>query len=354
MRVLTRTNIPAVYLWSAEHRETGLSANAYLACTSAGNALIDPLPISGEDRKALASLGPIAKIVVTTAQREEHARALAASLDAQLVTAPAHREEILPHLNAIELPHQGASVRFALHLAPEGVIFCGDALRGAPAGGLSMRSAGEYDDVKSAALSLRRLLRPYPRAVFPAYGYPIFDGAYDAMYNLIYECAGAEMHRINLDELEFAPYRDDREGLPAVYRCRDAEVGFAIGARKLGYRVSTLDPGHRFCPMHGHAREEELFFVIDGEPSVRTPSGTVRCRKGDFIALPVGATGAHQLLNESSAPATVLLLSRTEEIETCYYPDSDKYLIETGVALAHGQARRIVRASPALEYFDGE
>lgn len=352
--MLTRTNLPAVYLWQGEDAETGLCANAYLACTSAGNALIDPLPISGDDRKALASLGPIAKIVVMTEQREAHARTIAASLDAQVVTAPAHRDAILPHLTAIELPDQGTPVRFALHLAAEGAIFCGDALRGVPAGGLSMRSAGEYGDVKSAALSLRRLLRPYPRAVLPAYGYPIFDGAYDAIYRTIYECAGAEAHRINLDELEFAPYRDDREGLPAVYRCRDAEVGFVIGAQKLGYRVSTLDPGHRFCPMHGHAREEELFFVIDGEPSVRTPSGTTRCRKGDFIALPVGANGAHQLLNESDAPATVLLLSRTEEIETCYYPDSDKYLIETGVALAHGQSRRIVRASPPLQYFDGE
>jgi len=352
--VLTRTNIPAVYLWSAEHRETGLSANAYLACTSAGNAVIDPLPLGDDDRRTLVSLGPVAKIVVLTAEREPHARTLAQTFGAQVVTAAGHREEILPHLNAIELADQGAPVRFAMHLASEGAIFCGDALRGAPAGGLSMRSAGEYTDVERAALSLRRLMQRYPRAVFPAYGYPVFDGAYDVLYSAVFACAGVRTHRINLDELEFAPYRDDREGLPAVYRCRDAEVGFVIGSRKLGYRVSTLDPGHRFCPMHGHAREEELFFVIDGEPSVRTPFGTVRCRKGDFIALPVGANGAHQLLNDSSAPATVMLLSRTEEIETCYYPDSDKYLIETEVPLAHGQARRIVRASPALEYFDGE
>jgi uncharacterized cupin superfamily protein len=131
-------------------------------------------------------------------------------------------------------------------------------------------------------------------------------------------------------------------------------VGFTIGARSLGYRVSTLAPGKRFCPLHSHAREEELFFVLDGEPSVRTLSGTVRCRKGDFVALPVGDSGTHQLLNESDAPATVLLLGRTEPTEVCYYPDSDKLLVDTERPIIKERNSIMVRASPDLEYFHGE
>jgi uncharacterized cupin superfamily protein len=139
-----------------------------------------------------------------------------------------------------------------------------------------------------------------------------------------------------------------------VFACLDAEVGFLIGARKLGYRVSTLPPGRRFCPLHSHAREEELFFVLEGEPSVRTLSGTLRCRKGDFVALPVGESGTHQLLNESDAPATILLLGRIEETEACYYPDSDKLLLDTEVPIAAGRPFMMVKGSPDLDYFEGE
>jgi uncharacterized cupin superfamily protein len=182
----------------------------------------------------------------------------------------------------------------------------------------------------------------------------LFGNASVAFYRLLYERAGAEIHRINLDELDFRDERDEREAQPSIYHCLDAEVGFAIGARKLGYRVSTLEPGQCFCPLHSHAREEELFFVLDGEPSVRMLSGTIRCRKGDFIALPVGVTGTHQLVNESDASATVLLLARNEDVEACYYPDSDKLLVDTPAPLHDEQTSIMVRGSPQLDYFDGE
>jgi uncharacterized cupin superfamily protein len=153
----------------------------------------------------------------------------------------------------------------------------------------------EYANGRKAALGLRRLLREDPETLLVAVGEPIFSGAYAVLYHTLYARAGAEIHRINLGELEFRDERAEHVQQPERYHCFDAEVGFVIGARKLGYRVSTLPPGHYFCPLHGHAREEEMFFVLDGEPSIRTLAGTVRCRKGDFIAFPVGESGAHRL-----------------------------------------------------------
>ena len=118
--------------------------------------------------------------------------------------------------------------------------------------------------------------------------------------------------------------------------------------------MSTLDPGDRFCPLHGHAREEELFYVIDGEPSVRMLDGTIRCRAGDFVALPTGESGTHQLLNESAAPATVMLLARNEDVEICYYPDSDKLLVDAAEPLTRQRNRLLVKGSPELDYYHGE
>jgi uncharacterized cupin superfamily protein len=160
------------------------------------------------------------------------------------------------------------------------------------------------------------------------------------------------IHRVNIDELEFRELRDP--GDPSRYDCTDAEVGFTIGARGLGYRVTTLPPGKRFCPLHTHSQEEELLFVLDGEPSVRTSTETIRCRKGDFVAFPVGETGTHQVLNESDAPATFMLLARTEFPEVCRYPESEKLLVDLAIPLVAGTQSYLIADGPQLDYYRGE
>jgi uncharacterized cupin superfamily protein len=212
----------------------------------------------------------------------------------------------------------------------------------------------EYANARKAGLGLRRILRENPESLLVGRGQSLFAGAYAALYRLLYARVGAEVHQINVADLDFRDERDENESQPERYNCLDAEVGFAIGARKLGYRVSTLEPGHSFCPLHNHAREEELFFVLEGEPSIRTLSGTIKCRKGDFVAFPVGESGTHELFNESDAPATVLLLARSEAVDSCYYPDSDKLLIDAEAPIAGGRRSMLVRGSPELDYFDGE
>jgi uncharacterized cupin superfamily protein len=99
-------------------------------------------------------------------------------------------------------------------------------------------------------------------------------------------------------------------------------------------------------------RSERASSAIASAPS--SPGrASARC-KGDFIALPVGVSGTHQLLNESDAPATVLLLARNETFEACYYPDSDKLLVDMAAPLISGRESLLIAASPQLDYFDGE
>jgi hypothetical protein len=57
-------------------------------------------------------------------------------------------------------------------------------------------------------------------------------------------------------------------------------------------------------------------------------------------------TGAHRLTNDSSETCLVLLVSNVEDGDACFYPDSQKVLVEaTGL---------IVRSVPEVGYFDGE
>ena len=346
--------IPNSYSYSSLNEQAPLIANSHLLVMEPGNILVDPLPFDEHTHEQIDGLGGVSRIVLLSTDRAPEAEALAMRYAAAVVRRPRHREEVLAGAIAIALADQRTEHEFALSIPAQRAVVVGDALLGSPGGALSMWSGNQYRNIRRAALGLRRILRENPQVLLVARGQSIFADAYDVLYRLLLATAGAEVHRINLDDLHFRDERDERVKQPPQYHCRDAEVGFVIGARTLGYRVSTLDPGQIFCPLHGHAREEEMFFVLDGAPSVRMLSGTIRCRKGDFIALPAGETGTHQLLNESDAPATILLLGRTEEVEACYYPDSDKLLVDTSRPFANGRDSIMVRGSPELDYFDGE
>lgn len=342
--------IPGTFIASKSGAGDALARNAYLVKRESGNVLIDPLAIDEPLQRDVEGLGGIALVVILSRDRTAHAAAYRERFNATIVHGIKHRDEVFPGGVAVAVPGQPSGVAFAIASSEERTLFSGDTLLGSPAGGLSLASDLDGAAAREAALGLRALLRQNPKRILVSVGQPLYADAFATLYRLLYDVAGAEVHRINLDELD----RDERRDRPDTDRCIDAEVGFEIGAKRLGYRVSTLFPGQRFCPLHGHAREEELFFVLDGNPSVRMLSGTIRCRKGDFIALPVGETGTHQLLNESDAPATVLLLARTDMPEICYYPDSDKVLVDTATPFIRGEASLIVRASPDLDYFDGE
>jgi uncharacterized cupin superfamily protein len=347
------TRIPGLFRY-AQRMPGALSENCYLFVTGVGNVLVDPLPFDDATYAALERVGGIERVVVQSAGRQAAAREIAERYRVRLISAPPHGEALFEGAKAIRLLDQRRDGEFAIGIPAQQVVVAGGSVVGSPAGALSLAEESEYVNARKAALGLRRILREDPETLLVATGEPIFSGAYDVLYRTLYARAGAEIHRINLDELEFRDERAEHAQQPERYHCFDAEVGFVIGARKLGYRVSTLPPGHYFCPLHGHAREEEMFFVLAGEPSIRTLAGTVRCRKGDFIAFPIGESGTHQLLNESAAPATVLLLGRTEAFEACYYPDSDKLLVDMERPLKGDRRSILLRATPELDYFDGE
>ena len=170
-------------------------------------------------------------------------------------------------------------------------------------------------------------------------GASIYGGADESLATLVETRGGPAANRVNVDELKY----EFSEGGNGKYASHDAEIGWQIGARRLGYQMVRIPAGARFCPMHSHDKEEELFFVIEGRPSVGTPRGTLQLRPGDFMAFPVGDRGAHQLLNESGADALVLLLGAQEEDEVVYYPVSRKVL---------AGRRRLMMREDRLDYFD--
>jgi uncharacterized cupin superfamily protein len=350
--------IPNIYMWSRWQPDRNLWFNSHLFVTPEGNVAVDPLTLELSDAEHIAALGGVAWIVVTNrdhlrdalALRERFSARIATSqLEAPLLDAPVDRalvdgEELFAGARVIALAAQKTPGEFAIHVRKSATVLVGDALVGAPAGALSLLPDEKYADVTQAILALRRVWALQPEVLLLGDGASLWYGATRAIGDVLFARGGLAVNRINLDELAYEDVRSES----TRYRSCDAEVGFWIGAQRLGYQVVKLPPGARFCPVHAEFSEEELFIVLDGEPSIRTPSQTLRCRRGDFIAFPTGPRHAHQAINESDAEATLLLLGQSQEQNIVYYPESDKLLASTP------DVRWMVRNSPQLDYYDGE
>jgi uncharacterized cupin superfamily protein len=154
------------------------------------------------------------------------------------------------------------------------------------------------------------------------------------------------MRRVNISDPEFSYDTDDPDG----FRAGMFRFGKQLGAQRTGTSVYELPPGQAVTPYHYEYGEEEWALVLDGHPTVRTPEGSERLDPFDVVFFPPGPEGAHQLRNDSDAPARILMWSEIVHPSASAYPDSDKVAIWTGVK---GEDV-IVQRSSEVDYYRGE
>jgi uncharacterized cupin superfamily protein len=130
-------------------------------------------------------------------------------------------------------------------------------------------------------------------------------------------------------------------------------VGPLVGAKHLGYSYDVVPPGKRACPFHSHRAEEELFFIVRGEGTLRYGNETRKVRAGDFICCPTGgAQTAHQIVNDSDGELAYISVSTMMPAEVCEYPDSGK----VGAYGGEGEQRlrHVTLADATVDYWKDE
>lgn len=75
-------------------------------------------------------------------------------------------------------------------------------------------------------------------------------------------------------------------------------------------------PGKYAYGYHYHEENEEIFYVISGEASVKTEKGEIRLKQGDAIFFPADINGSHVISNPSKTQKLVYL-----DVGTAYKPD---------------------------------
>jgi uncharacterized cupin superfamily protein len=154
------------------------------------------------------------------------------------------------------------------------------------------------------------------------------------------------MARVNIADPEFAYDPDDPDG----FRAGMFRFGPRLGAERTGASVYELPPGQAVCPYHYEYGEEEWVLVLQGRPTLRTPDGSERLEPFDVAFFPRGPAGAHQIRNDSDAPARVLMWSEVIVPAATVYPDSDKIGVWTG----NKADDVMVERSSDVDYYHGE
>ena len=154
---------------------------------------------------------------------------------------------------------------------------------------------------------------------------------------------------INIDQLKLEHWT----AVGGKFESDAVRIGPLLGAKDLGYSYDVVQPGKTSCPFHSHRGEEEMFFIVRGEGTLRYGKEKRKVRAGDFICCPVGGPDtAHQIINDSNAELAYISVSTMMPAEVCEYPDSGKVGAFGGSG--DSRIRHMTETSSAVDYWKGE
>ena len=119
-----------------------------------------------------------------------------------------------------------------------------------------------------------------------------------------------------------------------------------LDPQNLNFDLRLLNPGQFSSPYHFHRNAEELFMIVSGTVTVRTPNGLEILSTGDLAFFEMGETGAHQLYNHGTESCTYLDIRTFTGTDICEYPDSGKTLLIPSMQVFEKDSR--------VSYFKGE
>lgn len=151
---------------------------------------------------------------------------------------------------------------------------------------------------------------------------------------------------------------------------RRKRLAEAAGGERVGCSLYEVEPGRAAFPRHYHLANEEAIYVLEGSGTLRLgrEDAEVEVSRGDYVTLPTGADGTHQLVNTSGSVLRYLCLSTVVEPDVLIYPDSGKVGVYAGESAGNqkeGEAiAKFLRNDAGVgyyylhgaevDYFDGE
>ena len=146
------------------------------------------------------------------------------------------------------------------------------------------------------------------------------------------------------------------EDLPISHKCehdgyeyfRRKFVPFG-GAKNTLVSVYEIPPGKAAYPYHYHHKNEETFYILSGEGTLKTPEGERKVAAGELLFFPTGPEGAHKLTNTSETENLVYIdFDVIHDLDVAVYPDSGK------IGIWGKEVNRVYELDADVDYYKGE
>lgn len=158
------------------------------------------------------------------------------------------------------------------------------------------------------------------------------------------------MKKINLSDIPAQEWTSPKGKFASL----DQEISVALGRKPestdlkerhpFDVDLCRIPPGKIACPYHSHSAQWEYYQALKGRGKVRDPEGLHPIEPGDCFLFAPGEP--HQVINDGSEMLELLIVADNPLGESCYYPDSAKWLVRS-------PERRVIRSEP-IDYNDGE
>jgi len=188
--------LPDIWQWSWFSQEKQLDFNGLFLTVGEHRVLVDPPPLTAEDKLQIRKSGRVDYLLLTNRDHEREAAACQAEFGCRVMVPEADAPqmaikadqtykdgELLPGgIWAIHLADQKSPGESALFLQRgKGILIVGDALIGKPPGSLTMLPPEKYADPAKAREGLKRLLKYTFDAILVGDGASILTGAKPAV-----------------------------------------------------------------------------------------------------------------------------------------------------------------------------
>jgi uncharacterized cupin superfamily protein len=135
------------------------------------------------------------------------------------------------------------------------------------------------------------------------------------------------MHPIAITA-SLAPLRAKPSSYPAAMQSMVAgrekrPLGDLFGLTNFGVNLTRLAPGAYSALRHAHAKQDELVYILEGEPTLVTDAGETLLKPGMCAGFKAGTGDAHHLVNRTQRDVLFLEVGDRSPGDSVTYPDDD-------------------------------
>jgi uncharacterized cupin superfamily protein len=114
------------------------------------------------------------------------------------------------------------------------------------------------------------------------------------------------------------------------------QLGDVFGLSNFGVNLTELAPGAESALLHRHSKQEEMIYILQGYPTLRTEIGEQVLTPGMCAGFRAGGV-AHQLINRTGAPVIYLEIGDRTPGDEGSYPEDDlkAMLVDGAWAFTH-------------------